>query len=96
MPNRMVEDLAKSAPLNEVLSTLAATRVMPKKAEFQKLVLTANGQEKLAEELERENVCFIIHSEIEPVIPNDIKPYYFNEKTAEVLRSYPDILKGHL
>lgn len=90
MPNKLVNDLAKSAPLNEVLSTLVATRVMPKKAEFQKLVLTANGQEKLAEELERENVCFIIHDETEPVIPNDIKTYHFNEKTAEVLRSYPE------
>jgi hypothetical protein len=93
MPAKMVNDLAGSAPLNEVLSTLVAMRVMPKKAEFQKLVLTSKGQEKLAEELEKENVTFIIHDDIEPVIPNDIGYNYFSEKVANVLKSYPDYLE---
>ncbi len=93
MPAKMVNDLAGSAPLNEVLSTLVSMRVMPKKAEFQKLVLTANGQEKLAEELEKEKVSFIIHADTEPVIPNDIGYNYFNEKVANVLKSYPDYLE---
>ena len=90
MSKRLINDLAHSAPLNEVLSTLVATRVMPKKAEFQRLILTAKGQEKLAEELEREKVCFIIHDDVEPVIPNDVNIHQFNQKTAEVLRAYPE------
>ncbi len=93
MPAKMVNDLAGSAPLNEVLSTLVAMRVMPKKAEFQKLVLTSKGQEKLAEELEKENVTFIIHDDTEPIIPNDIGYNYFNEKVACVLQKYPEYLE---
>ncbi len=93
MPAKMVNDLAGSAPLNEVLSTLVAMRVMPKKAEFQKLVLTSKGQEKLAEELEKENVTFIIHDGIEPIIPNDIRFNYFSEKVACVLQKYPEYLE---
>ena len=93
MPSGMVDDLSKSAPLNEVLSTLVAMRVMPKKAEFQKLVLTSKGQEKLAEELEKESVTFIIHDDVEPIIPNDIGYNYINEKVANVLKAYPDYLE---
>jgi hypothetical protein len=93
MPAKMVDDLAGSAPLNEVLSTLVAMRVMPKKQDFQKLVLTANGQKDLAEELEREKVSFIIHDDIEPIIPNDIGFNHFSEKVANILKSYPDYLE---
>jgi hypothetical protein len=93
MPSKMVDDLSKSAPLNEVLSTLVAARVMPKKAEFQKLVLTSKGQEKLAEDLEKENVTFIIHDDTEPIIPNDIGYNYINEKVANVLKAYPEYLE---
>ncbi len=93
MSAKMVDDLAGSAPLNEVLSTLVAMRVMPKKAEFQKLVLTSRGQKELAEELEREKVSFIIHDDIEPIIPNDIGCNYFNEKVACVLQKYPEYLE---
>ena len=92
MPSKMVDDLAKSAPLNEVLSTLVAMRVMPKKAEFQKLVLIAKGQEKLAENLEKEKVVFIIQDDIEPIIPDDIGYNYLNEKVANVLKAYPEYL----
>lgn len=93
MPSGMVEDLSQSAPLNEVLSSLVAMRVMPKKAEFQKLVLTSKGQEKLAEDLEREGVTFIIHDDTEPIIPNDIGYNYINEKVANVLKAYPEYLE---
>lgn len=93
MSTGMVKDLSKSAPLNEVLSTLVAMRVMPKKAEFQKLVLTSKGQEKLAEELEKEKVIFIIHEDTEPIIPNDIGYDYINEKVANVLKTYPEYLE---
>jgi hypothetical protein len=93
MPAKMVDDLAGSAPLNEVLSTLVAMRVMPKKQDFQKLVLTANGQKNLAEELEREKVSFIIHDDVEPIIPNDIGCNYFSEKVACVLQKYPEYLE---
>jgi hypothetical protein len=93
MPSGMVHDLHDAAPLNEVLSTLVAARIMPKKQDFQKLVLTANGQKDLAEELEREKVSFIITEDTEPVIPNDIGYNYFNEKVARVLQKYPEYLE---
>jgi hypothetical protein len=93
MPNKMMNELSGAAPMNEVLSTMAAMKIMPKKQEFQKLVLTGNGQGDLAEELERNKVAFIIHEDTEPIIPEDIGYRYFNEKVAEILQKYPEYLE---
>lgn len=93
MPKKLISELASSAPLNEVVSTMAAMRLMPKKAEFQRLVLESVGQKDLADEYERNKVAFIIHDEVEPIIPNDIGYRFFNEKTAGVIRKYSTYLE---
>ena len=52
-----IEKLSKH-PLNEVLSTMLALRVMPKRADFQKLALYSMDKKELANKLEKQGHVF--------------------------------------
>lgn len=71
-------------PLNEVLSTFAATRILPHPEDFQKLALYHMGKKELADELEKRGEFFEITKETRSIIPDDININNVKEKIASV------------
>ena len=77
-----LEKLSKY-PLNEVLSTMAGLRILPKKNDFMKMALYSTGHKNFANDLARtKDFDYDVQ---ESILPSDVSLTYFNEKVAELL-----------
>jgi hypothetical protein len=92
MPPELLETLSKR-PLPRVFSTLIGLRIMPKKEEFQKIVLSSLGAEQLAEELEREKVAFVVRKDETPKIPEDVNLENFSDEIYGEIAKHADYLR---
>lgn len=74
-----------SYPMEEVLSTMLALRIMPVREDFQKLSLYNLGYKEEADLLEKEGMVFDVDPEVKPVDLLNVSIGNFNEKIAMVL-----------
>ena len=58
IPTKTLDSIASKGPLREVLSTLLASRIVPRPHEFQRIVLVSRGHRDLADHWEREGMHF--------------------------------------
>jgi hypothetical protein len=87
MPENMLKSLAKEHNLNNILSTLIGLRIMPKRRDFQKLVLHNMGEDSLADEYDRKGMVFVVRRNEEPVVPFDVDPRFFSSDIAKQICS---------
>lgn len=80
------EQVAKLAeyPMEQVMSTMLALRVMPTREDFQKLALYKAGKKDLADQLQKEGTFFEITQETKVPEIKNVGPEQVNEKIAEV------------
>lgn len=76
-------DITSRYKLSEILSTLLAMYIMPKREDFQRLVLYSTGRQKLADYLDETGQVFSVDPDVSPIIPSDICPLRMNTKLAE-------------
>lgn len=90
LPKELIDKLASSFPLNEILSTMLGLRIMPKPEEFQRLCLKCSKQERyhrLADEAD-EHHTMLLNMEEGPSIPMDVHYQGFNDDVAKELMPY--------
>jgi hypothetical protein len=85
MPLDEIKALVAKHRLNEILSTLLAMRIMPKRRDFQRLVLHATGHEQLSDELDECGELFPVDPSVNPIVPADVDINYMNERLAQSL-----------
>ncbi len=76
-------DITSRYKLSEILSTLLAMYIMPKKEDFQRLVLYSTGKKQLADHLDATGQVFSVDPSVSPIMPSDICPCSMNPKLAE-------------
>lgn len=84
MSKETIEKLSEY-PLNEVLSTFLALRIVPLREDFQKLALYSLNKKDEADKFEKEGICFEVGSNTIPEVPKDVSLNCFNEKIAGLL-----------
>ena len=57
MPNELINEMS-SFPINKILSTLLSLRIMPKRRDFQSILLNSSGQSDVAKQLLDKNIIF--------------------------------------
>jgi len=83
IPKSELKAMVKDASLGEACSTLMGMRIMPTPVDFQRMALYSQGQEKLAEALDKEGICLIdINEDTKPIYPDDVSLANFNDKLA--------------
>jgi len=88
MPSEGLKELTNKYPLNEVLSTFLATRMMPKRADFQRLVLYSMNKHAEADKLYAEGFEFPVDTDTDPIIPADIDVSLMNPVLAKKLAAW--------
>lgn len=88
MPRELVDELSDSQlPLEKILSTLLGMRIMPKREEFQRIVLCNSGKRDLADDLESKKIIFVVHRNTQPIVPRGVSFDNFSEEIARAIRS---------
>lgn len=88
MPRELVNELSDSQlPLEKILSTLLGMRIMPKREEFQRIVLCNSGKRDLADDLESKKIIFVVHKNTQPIVPRGVSFDNFSEEIARTIRS---------
>ncbi len=75
--------LTKKYSLNEILSTLLAMHIMPKREDFQRMVLYSMGKHHLANHLDSRGEVFPVDESIDPIMPADVCPLRMNSCMAK-------------
>lgn len=87
LPNKVIDPISTGIPLSQTLSSLLGVGIHPKPEEFQRIVLVNIGQQKLAEYLDDNHMCFDTSENVEPVfLP--IGPSNFNDSIGKALVPY--------
>ena len=92
MPKDLLKKAASKYSLDQIFSTFVGMRMMPKLADFQRVVLYKQGHEKLADALDRKGQIIIhIDNNTEPTMLDNVKLANFNDEFANDLTQYiPD------
>ena len=92
MPKDLLKKAASKYSLDEIFSTFVGMRMMPKLADFQRVVLYKQGHEKLADALDREGEIIVkIDSNTKPAQLDNVKLANFNDEFASDLTPHiPD------
>jgi hypothetical protein len=90
LPKELIDKLANSYSLSELLSTMLGLRIMPKPEEFQRLVLKCSKNERMHRLAEDADISHKILMNLEegPSIPIDINYQGFNDDAAKELIPY--------
>ena len=75
-------DVTAKYSLVELLSTLLSMYIMPKREDFQRMVLYSMGKYRLAEQLDRRGHVFPVDTSVEPIIPADVDPCKMHPELA--------------
>lgn len=78
LPKEEIKDILSETSLSKLLSTLLAMRIMPKKNDFQRMVLYSIGRHNLADQLDSMGYEFPVDESVEPVIPMDLGYEHFS------------------
>ena len=82
MPKEELKEVVAKYASNEILSTMLGMRIVPTPTEFQYIILSKGGQEKLAESCYDSNISLMDMDE-DPEFPNDISLQNFNDELAQ-------------
>lgn len=83
IPLEDIKTVTSKYKLNDILSTLLAMRIMPKRQDFQRLVLYSVGNGQLSDTLDRMGYEFPVSTDVNPIIPMDINPLRMNSELAQ-------------
>ena len=92
MPDELIKQLSKE-DLSKVLSTLLGMRIIPKRKEFQRLVLMSNGKGAEADDYDRRGIVFSVDDDTEPVMPYDVDPRFSSENVAKQICAHDGYVK---
>jgi len=67
IPNNLLDPIARTMPLEDIFGTMLGLGIHPKPSEFQRIVIISLGEEKLANDLEDNNIVFDPNCECEPI-----------------------------
>lgn len=67
IPNNILDSIARTMPLEDIFGTMLGLGIHPKPSEFQRIVIINLGEEKLANDLEDNNIVFDPNCECDPI-----------------------------
>jgi hypothetical protein len=82
-PKEEIKNLTDNHELSKILSTLLSMQIMPKKRDFQRMVLYSAGKHNLADQLDRRGCEFPIDRDATPIMPADVSPDFMSSEIAE-------------
>jgi len=87
-PKEEIKSLTDKYSLNELLSTLLSMQIMPKKKDFQRMVLYSSGKHDLADRLDSCGHEFPVDETVDPIMPADIGPSYMRSDLAQEIKHW--------
>jgi len=82
MPKDELRAMTDKYSLRDILSTLLSMNIMPKKTDFQRMVLYSSGKHDLADRLDRCGQEFPVDEGVTPIIPADVDPSFMRPSLA--------------